>query len=126
MSDVMNGSAVYPAPVSSDGDMIVLASVATARAATQLEQADSLNFVWYEFFADGVDVFLTFGDSSVAAPSATATSGDSRSYKIPAGETRAFAMGGPGRTHFRDIESSTGGYLRVSKASPSIASGLAR
>lgn len=116
-SEVLKDAARVPAPVSSDGDVIVLATVATARAAQEVVTAGSRNTVWYRFHADGLPLYLTFGDSSVAAPDSTAVSGSGRAVKIEAGQKEDFEFDGHTRTHFRDISTGTTGYLRACKVS---------
>lgn len=55
--------------------------------------------------AIGVDVYILFGESTVAAATT------SNAFAIPAGSTINFYVGTPGRTHFRAICAAASGTL---------------
>lgn len=114
--EILNEAAIYPGPISANGDVLVLASQTTARAATQLVDPASEEMAYWELHADFVDAYITIGDANVAAPGPLDTSGDTRCIKIEAGTSRQFVFC-RGRSHFRDLESDTNGFLRCYKAS---------
>ena len=118
MSDeLLKDAACYPAPVVANGEVIVADSATSASSAVQVVDVsggDKLEY--WDFEADGADFYLTFGDSGVADPSQTATSGTSRSIKLAAGVTKQF-MFCRGRSHFKHLALATGGWLRANKAS---------
>lgn len=124
-SEVLKQAAAYVAPIAANGDVLVLAGSATARGATQLVDPTTDDEYWFEFEADGVDVYITIGDANVTAPGIASVAGASRAIKIPDGTSKQFLFA-RGRSHFDDIESAAAGYLRIYRASIKLESGWAR
>jgi hypothetical protein len=63
---------------------------------------------WITLQADGADVYIVFGDSEVVAE-ALATSGDTRSARIPAGQDREFSLEkNTSYTHMAYVSTETG------------------
>ena len=108
-----------------EGRVHVLASAVAASLELELALvakgepgADGEGLGWYTFHADGVDVYVTFGDGEtpVTDPDPTAVAGGGRCWKIRADQEKDFKVTQSTRT-FKHIESSAGGFLRYYRSS---------
>lgn len=93
-----------------EGNILVLALTTSASSAQDLGAEGSAEQGYWTFISD-VDCYITFGAAdSVADPDETATSGDGRTWYMPAGLPQHFEL--DRRSRYFKAKGTASGHLR--------------
>lgn len=118
MSDDVATAANVEAPrqdrIFVEGSVVAAAALELATGEKGEAGTDGDGLGWYTFHADGVDVYLIFGDGETAVDDPVPTAVDAatgRCWKIRADQEKDFKITRSNQA-LKHIESATGGFLR--------------